>query len=106
MTKFSREELAEYFRQNPREWAKVAPIHVETVALITRLADNRAFSDARFLDFKSRKDAREQVAEADCMKEVLRLFRSDAEHARLQEMIDAARARPTDLNAGSAWTTP
>lgn len=85
-----REELRAYFAANPREWAKVAPIHQGTVELITKLADNSAFSDARFLDFKSRKDAREQIAEADCMKDVLRLFRSDAEHARREAAIKAA----------------
>lgn len=82
-----RASLRAYFEANPREWAKVAPIHPHTVESITKIADNRAFSDARFLDFKSRKDAREQTAEADCMKDVLRLFRSDAEHERLEAMV-------------------
>lgn len=92
MVEFTREALTEYFAANPREWAKVAPIHPGTVELISAIADKNAFSDARFLDFHSRKDAREQVCEADCMKDVLRLFRSDAEFERRERVIQAARA--------------
>lgn len=102
-----RATLQEYFRVNPREWAKVAPIESGTVELITKLADNNAFSDARFLDFKSRKDAREQVAEADCMKSVLILFRSDAEFERRKKIIDATRDRiaagPDALTRGEGY---
>lgn len=87
-----RASLRAYFEQNPREWAKVAPIHPQTIQSIEKIADNRAYSDAHDLDFKSRKDAREQVCEADCMKDVLRLFRSDAEHERIQQSIRCNRA--------------
>lgn len=88
--------LRAYFEANPREWAKVAPIDPHTVSLIEKIADNRAYSDARLLDFHSRKDAREQVCEADCMKDVLRLFRSDTEHERIQAAMRSSPVYRTD----------
>lgn len=49
-----------------------------TFADIQRLADRLVVSDARMLDFLSRKDGRVYRHQADCMKDLLRLLRSDA----------------------------
>jgi hypothetical protein len=53
-------------------------IDPQTLANIQKLADTAVVSDARFLDFLSRKDSRVYRHQADCIKELLRLLRSDA----------------------------
>jgi hypothetical protein len=97
----NREELKAYFEANPREWAKVAPIHPHSLQSIEALADKRYISDARILNFHSRKDSVERTDEADCMKAVLRLFRSDTEQARLEAIAREAEERMAQMPPGA-----
>lgn len=53
-------------------------LDAETLASITRLAQYSVITDARMLDFLSRKDARVYRMEADCLKPLLRLLNGDA----------------------------
>jgi hypothetical protein len=96
-----RETLRAYFKANPREWAKVAPIPDYAARLITALADRRYISDARLLNFASRKDAVDRVDEADCMKIIMQLFRSDEEYARLKAIAAEAEQRMAEMGDGA-----